>query len=67
LGAALAMDAHENDPKSLRFRPPLMWLAVQMQGVPVSAKNMASSEASSSSFAARNSGRIGLMFGPFST
>jgi hypothetical protein len=61
------MDAHENDPKSLRFMPPLMCLANQMQAVPVSAKNMASSEASSLSVAARNSGRMGLMPGPFST
>ena len=43
LGAALAMDAQENEPKSLRFVPPLMCLAGQMHAVPVSTKNMASS------------------------
>jgi hypothetical protein len=59
------MDAHEKDPKSLRFMPPLMCLANQIQAVPVSAKNKASSEASSSSVAAKNSGRIGLIPGPF--
>jgi hypothetical protein len=34
LGAALAIDPHENDPKSLRFIPPLMCLASQMHAVP---------------------------------
>jgi hypothetical protein len=38
-----------------------------MQAVPVSAKNSASSAASSLSVAVRNSGRIGLIPGPFST
>ena len=65
-GAAFAMDAHENDPKSLRFLPPQMCLASQIQAVPVSAKNIASSDASSLSVAARNSGRIGFIPGPFS-
>ena len=41
----LAMEAQENDPKSLRFLPPLMCLASHIIAVPVSAKNMASSEA----------------------
>ncbi len=39
LGAALAMEAHENEPKSLRFLPPLMCLASHITAVPVSAKN----------------------------
>ena len=67
LGAALAMEAHENEPNIRRFLLPKMWRASQMQAVPVSAKNMASSAASSLSVAARNSGRIGLMPGPFTT
>src|ERR1700685_3910109 len=40
--------------------------ASQMQPLPVSAKNIASSEASSLSVAARNSGRMGFIAGPFS-
>lgn len=36
LGAALAMEAHENEPKSLRFLLPVTCLAIQMQAVPVS-------------------------------
>ena len=67
LGAALAIEAHENEPKSRRFGPPFMCRASQIQAVPVSAKNSALSEASSLSVAARNSGRIGLIPGPFST
>src|SRR5260370_29092753 len=66
-GAALAMDAQENEPKSLRFLPPLICLASQIQAVPVSAKNIASSDASWLSVAARNSGRMGLILGPLST
>src|ERR1700684_1521214 len=64
LAAALAMDAQENEPNSLRFLPPLTCLAIQMQAVPVSTKNMASSAASSLSVAAKNSGRMGLISGP---
>ena len=60
IGAALAIDAHENEPKSLRSLPPLMCVASHIQAVPVSAKNMASSEASSLSVAARNCGADGL-------
>ncbi len=67
LGAALAIEAHENEPKIRRFVPPFTCRAGQMQAVPVSTKNIASSEASSLSVAARNSGRIGLIPGPFST
>jgi hypothetical protein len=67
LGAALAMEAHENEPKIRRLAPPLTCRAIRMQAVPVSAKNIASSEAGSLSVAARNSGRIGLIDGPFST
>ncbi len=36
------MDAHENEPKILRFLPPLMCLATHMHAVPVSTKNIAS-------------------------
>jgi hypothetical protein len=36
----LAIDAHANDQKSLRFFPPFVCLASQMTAVPVSAKNM---------------------------
>ena len=67
LGAALAMEAHEKEPKSRRFGPPFMCRASQMQAVRVSAKKSASSDASSLRVAARNSGRIGLIAGPFST
>ena len=63
----MAIDAHEKEPNSLRFLLPLMCLAVQMHAVPVSAKNIASSEASSDSVAARNSGRMGLISGPYLT
>src|SRR6266852_2247385 len=58
------MEAQENDPKSLRFLPPLICLASHITAVPVSAKNMASSEANLHNVAARYSGRIGLMSGP---
>jgi len=67
LGAAWAMEAHENESKSLRFLPPRICLASQMHAVPVTAKNRALSEASSSSVAARNSGRMGLIPGPLPT
>ena len=61
------MEAQENEPNSRRFVPPFICRASQIQAVPVSAKNIASSEANSLSVAARNSGRIGLIPGPFST
>jgi hypothetical protein len=41
----LAIDAQENEPNNLRFFPPLMCRESQMQAVPVSAKNNASSDA----------------------
>jgi hypothetical protein len=41
----IGIDAHENEPKSLQSLPSLMCLASHMQAVPVSAKNIASSEA----------------------
>ena len=59
------MEAHEKEPKIRRLFPPFICLAIQMQAVPVSTKNNASSEASSLSVAARYSGRIGLIPGPF--
>ncbi len=56
-----------NEPNSLRRGPPFMCRAIQMHAVPVSAKKTASSAASSHIVAARYSGRIGLMPGPFLT
>jgi hypothetical protein len=67
LGAALAIEAHVNDPKSRRLADPLICRANHIHGVPVSAKNIASSAASWQSVAARYSGRIGSRSGPFST
>ena len=63
LGDALAMDAHVNEPNSRRRGPEWIWRAAQMQAVPVSAKNMASSSASSSRKAATYPGLIGLIPG----
>ena len=49
------------------FNGAIPLVAIQMQAVPVSTKNIASSAASSLRVAARNSGRMGLMPGPFTT
>ena len=40
LGAALAMEAHENEPKILRFLLPLTCLALQMHTVPVAGEDL---------------------------
>ena len=65
LGAALAMEAQENEPKSRRFLPPLMCLASHMQAVPVSAKNIASSDSQLAQRGGQEFRADGLDPGPF--